>query len=84
MKTHASSRGFRLGVTLVLPAAVLCALSGCASGNLYWGPALSTCNGPGSVADFAKQACRNGAEYDVERKKARRSFAEDGSAEEEK
>jgi hypothetical protein len=70
----------RFGVRFVLPAVMLAALSGCANGNLYWGPALSTCGGPGSVSDFAKEACRNGAEYDVARKKTKRSLAEGGSA----
>ena len=53
----------------------LCALSGCASSNLYMGPALQTCSG--SAAKFASGACRTGAEYDIARKKAQRSLAEE-------
>lgn len=49
----------------------LSALSGCASNGLYWGPALSTCKGSSSAQTFATGACRNGAEYDVARKKAK-------------
>lgn len=51
-------------------------LSGCAASNLYWGPALSTCSGSGSAAQFASGACRTGAEYDVARKKAKHAFIE--------
>ena len=51
-------------------------LAGCASKVFYWGPALSTCNGSASAANFAKGACRNGAEYDVARRKTRESLSE--------
>jgi hypothetical protein len=61
---------------LVLLLIAVSALAGCASKSLYWGPALSTCSGPGSAPNFAKGACRNGAEYDIERRKARRSLSD--------
>lgn len=51
-------------------------LTGCASSNLYWGPGLSSCSGFGSAAKFGSGACRNGAEYDIERKKAKQSLGE--------
>ena len=57
-------------------------LSGCASSNLYMGPALQTCSGSGSAAKFATGACRTGAEYDVARKKAMRSLAEESARKE--
>jgi hypothetical protein len=57
----------------------LVALAGCASSNLYWGPALSTCGGPGATANFAKGKCRTGAEYDLARKKAIRSLSGDAA-----
>lgn len=64
------------GVTpLLLLLIAVGSLAGCASRNLYWGPALSTCRGPASAPNFAKGACRNGAEYDIERRKARRSLS---------
>jgi hypothetical protein len=52
-------------------------LSGCTSSNLYFGPALPTCSGAGSAEKFAREACRTGAEYDIARKKAKRSLDED-------
>ncbi len=55
---------------------VLGGLSGCASNVLYWGPALSTCKGASSAPEFTKGSCRNGAEYDIARKKARRSLSD--------
>jgi hypothetical protein len=55
----------------ILSLIALGVLSGCASKSLYWGPALSTCGGSDSVARFATGACRNGAEYDVARKKTK-------------
>jgi len=62
--------------TRILFFIALSALSGCASSNLYWGPALSTCSGSGSAARFASGACRSGAEYDTARKKTKRSLDE--------
>lgn len=62
--------------TRILSLIALGLLSGCASSNLYWGPALATCSGPGSAAKFASKACRSGAEYDTARKKTKRSLAE--------
>jgi hypothetical protein len=59
-----------MSASRILLLVALCALSGCASGNLYWGPALSTCRGPDATARFATGACKNGAEYEVARKKA--------------
>lgn len=59
--------------TLLLSLIALGAVSGCASRSLYWGPALSTCSGPGSAPNFTKGACRSGAEYDIARKKATNS-----------
>jgi hypothetical protein len=53
------------------------ALSACTSANLYRGPALSSCSGPGAAAQFASGACRTGAEYDTARKKTMHSLAED-------
>lgn len=63
-------------ITRLLPLIALCGLAGCASKVFYWGPALSTCSGSASAADFAKGACRNGAEYDVARKKTRESLSD--------
>jgi hypothetical protein len=60
----------------ILSLIALCVLSGCASSNLYLGPALPTCSGSDSAARFASGACRSGAEYDTARKKAKRSLAE--------
>jgi hypothetical protein len=62
--------------TRILSLIALGVLSGCASSNLYFGPALPTCSGLGSAAKFASGACRTGAEYDIARKKAKRSLAE--------
>lgn len=61
---------------LVLSLIAFGLLSACASRNLYWGPALSTCRGPDSAANFANGTCRNGAEYDTARSKAKLSMSE--------
>lgn len=76
MARRLSSSGLLSAAARLLPLVALGALSGCASSNLYWGPGLSTCGGPHAVANFASGACRNGAEYDIARKKAKRSLAE--------
>jgi hypothetical protein len=76
MATRENEEGPRSVTKLLLPLIALSTLAGCASSNLYWGPALSTCSGSGSAANFAKGACRNGAEYDAERKKAKRSLSD--------
>jgi len=47
-------------------------LAGCASSNVYWGPALIT-YGSGSADTFASGGSRSGAEYDTARKKHKRS-----------
>jgi hypothetical protein len=60
----------------ILSLVALSLLSGCASSSLYWGPALSTCSGTGSAAQFASGSCRIGAEYDVARKKTKHSLTE--------
>jgi len=70
----------KTGVLLLIAVSVL---SGCASSNLYMGPALPTCSGPGSAARFATGACRTGAEYDIARKKAKRSLTEDAARKDE-
>ena len=63
--------------TLLLSLFALTIFAGCASKTLYWGPALSTCSGPDSAANFAKGACRSGAEYDIARKKTKGSLSND-------
>lgn len=50
-------------------------LTGCASSNLYWGPALLT-YGSGDAETFASGGSRSGAEYDTARKKLKRSHPE--------
>jgi len=50
-------------------------LSGCASSNVYWGPALFG-YGTGSAETFASGASRSAAEYDTARKKLRHSAAQ--------
>lgn len=56
--------------------AALSFLSGCASSNVYWGPALLT-YGTGSAETFASGASRSAAEYDTARKKLWHSSAQD-------
>ena len=67
--------------SVLLGLIALSALPGCTSTNLYTGPALSTCKGPGTAANFASGACRSGAEYDVARKKTMQSLAESAERE---
>jgi hypothetical protein len=68
--------------TRILFLATVCLLSGCASSNVYWGPALIG-YGSGSAETFASGASRNGAEYDTARKKHKHSHdqatTDDGS-----
>lgn len=61
--------------TRILILATLSLLSGCASSNLYWGPALI---GHGSVSaeNFASGESRSAAEYDTARKKLKHYFAQ--------
>jgi hypothetical protein len=58
--------------TRIFCLAAVSLLSGCASSNLYWGPALIT-YGSGSAETFASGASRNAAEYDTARKKHKHS-----------
>lgn len=76
MTTWGNRKGPLSRTTLVLSLFTLSVLSGCASNTLYWGPALSTCGGPSSAPNFAKGACRNGAEYDIARKKAKSALSD--------
>jgi hypothetical protein len=71
MAIRAIRDGARSLKVRILSLIALGVLSGCASNTLYWGPALSTCKGSGSAERFATKACRNGAEYDIARKKAK-------------
>ena len=62
--------------TRILFLVALSFLSGCASSNVYWGPALLT-YGTGSAETFASGASRSAAEYDTARRKLRHSSAHD-------
>jgi hypothetical protein len=61
--------------TRILFLVALSFLSGCASSNLYWGPALIA-YGSGNAETFASGASRNAAEYDTARKKLRHSLGQ--------
>ena len=50
-------------------------LSGCASSNVYWGPALIG-YGSGDAETFSSGASRNAAEYDTARKKHKHSHGQ--------
>jgi hypothetical protein len=71
MSSRETRSGFRSLSTAFLPLVVLGILSGCASGNFYWGPPLSKCSASGSAAKFGSGACRSGAENYVAWKKSR-------------
>lgn len=71
-----SRKGSRSAKGVILTLIALGALSGCASNTFYWGPAVTTCSGTSSAPSFAKGTCRNGAEYEVERKKAKSSLSD--------